>query len=65
MKPSEWTNALVRSYARYLGRTHDAAAVEIVRHWRDPIYPTVLFAPQPPSEEELKPYVASFGDLSR
>lgn len=43
MRPSEWSLAAARSYCRYLCRKHGAVSAELVRHWRDPLPPMVLF----------------------
>jgi hypothetical protein len=62
MQPSEASFIAVRSYARYVKRLHGASAVEIMRTWRDPVMPTILFAPEPPSPDILKPFQSSYGE---
>jgi hypothetical protein len=44
MGPSSRSILLAKSYARYLGRLHHAASVELIRHSRNPIFPDVVFA---------------------
>lgn len=60
-RPSEWSLILVRSYARYLCRTHGAASAEIVRHTRNAVAPDVLFGGD---TVDLTETVASFGEKS-
>ncbi len=62
-RPNDLSLVLVRSYARYLCRTHGAASAEIVRHMRQPIPPAVLFGePTPPGAfEDL---VANYGEMT-
>src|SRR5262245_9435608 len=64
MRPSEWSLLLIRSYARYVCRTHGAAAVEVVRHSREPIPPMVLTSRDARADgfEEL---VSNYGRLSK
>jgi hypothetical protein len=60
-QPSEWSEVLVRSYARYLCRSHGAARAEVVRLTRENIPPFALFGRDTPPEayHEL---VATFGE---
>ena len=60
-KPSDFSLELARSYARYLCRHHGAASAELIRHFRRPIFPAVLLAPEAPPDEE---FISSFGDYS-
>jgi hypothetical protein len=64
IRPSEWSMLAVKSYARYLGRTHGAKTVEIIRHSKDPYPPMVLYTDNLPQGafEEL---VSNFGELPR
>lgn len=64
MKPSDWSMIIMRSYARHLCKTTGADRVEIIRHSREPIPPTALFARDLRSEafEELQ---SNFGRLSK
>jgi hypothetical protein len=41
--PSARVSLLEKAYVRYLGRTHKAAYVELVRHWRNPVLPEMVF----------------------
>ncbi len=60
-QPSELAQVLVRSYARYLCRTHGAARAEVVRLTRENIPPFALFGRDTPPDayHEL---VATFGE---
>jgi len=61
MKTSDWTNLLVRSYARHLGRVHNADSVEIIRRSQEPIPPAVLVGDPPPGAfDEL---ISNFGRI--
>jgi hypothetical protein len=60
--PSDWSRELARSYARYLGKEHDAASVEIVRHSRRPIFPAFVLTEQGPGPEDLEEMICSFGE---
>lgn len=61
-RPSDWSMLLVKSYARYLGRTHHAASVELIRHTKDPVPPIVLYLGDVPpgAFDEL---TSSYGEL--
>jgi hypothetical protein len=59
--PGDLTLILVRSYARYLCRSHGAARAEVVRLMRDPIPPAVLYGQDLPPEM-YRDKVATFGD---
>lgn len=61
--PTEWSLVLVRSYARYLGREHGAASVELVRHSRESIHPTAFLTGGPPPMA-FTDLIASYGDIS-
>jgi hypothetical protein len=60
-RPTEWSLVLARSYARYLCREHHAAAVELIRHSREPIMPEFMFLNEPPAEA-LKELVSTYGE---
>jgi hypothetical protein len=62
-KPNDWAMLLARSYARYLCRLHGAASVELLRHWREPLPPQVLYSDPPPGA--FGEYIANFGELPR
>lgn len=47
-QPSSWSLILARSYQRYLARQYGAAAVELVRHSRQPVMPAILYLPETP-----------------
>ncbi len=47
-RPTEWSLVLARSYARHLCREYHAAAVELLRHSRNPIMPETLLLNEPP-----------------
>jgi hypothetical protein len=64
MRPSKLSLRLAQSYARYLCREYGGAAVEIIRHTRETIPPTVLEQP-PGTETEPEEMVHNFGDLPR
>jgi hypothetical protein len=64
MGPSEWSQLLARSYARYLCRAHGAARAEIVRHHQDPIPPVVLFEESIPAGT-FDEVISEWGELSR
>jgi hypothetical protein len=61
--PTEWSQVLVDSYVRYLRRKHGAASVEVVRHSRDVIPPTVLLEDSPPPMA-FKDLLANYGDTT-
>jgi hypothetical protein len=61
-RPSDWSLVLVRSYARYLCRTHGAARAEILRHHKDAIPPGVLAMPNPPPDNAFDEVVSNFGE---
>jgi hypothetical protein len=59
-RTSDWTHLLINSYARHLGRVHDAAAVEFIRHNQDPIPPVAMMVDLPAGMyDEL---VSNFGN---
>ncbi len=63
-RPSRWSKTLARSYALYLCRKHEASAVELIRHSREPLFPGLMFWPRdeplpPQTYEEL---ICSYGD---
>jgi hypothetical protein len=63
-RPSEWSLLLGRSYQRYLSRHYDAAAVELIRHSKEPVLPAFMFgqgAPPGTFDEML----SSFGEYNR
>jgi hypothetical protein len=60
--PSEWSLVLVRSYARYLCRTHGADTAEFVRHTREPVSYSVLLGNGAPELDEI---VASYGRMKK
>jgi len=43
MAPSARSILLVKAYARYLGRQHEAASVELIRHSRNGIMPEMVY----------------------
>jgi len=61
--PTDWSMVLVNSYARYLRRKLGAASVEVVRHSRDVVPPTVLLT-ENPGPMAFKDLLASYGDIS-
>jgi hypothetical protein len=62
-RPSEWSLLLARSYQRYFSRRYDAAAVELIRHSKEPVMPAHMFVPAPPGTfDEM---LSSFGEYSR
>jgi hypothetical protein len=63
-RPSDWSLLLAKAYVRYLCREHGAAAGELIRHSRNPLYPTVLFVNGPLPREALvsEELVCSFGE---
>jgi hypothetical protein len=64
-RPSDLSLVLVRSYVRYLCRTHGAAFGEITRYSRDPISPVVVLQrdiPPGPANDEL---VAHYGEFPK
>jgi hypothetical protein len=63
MQPSAWSFLAVRSYVRHLTSAHDAASVEIVRTWHDPVLPMLLYNRQMPDRETLRNFQSSYGDL--
>jgi|SRR5581483_11404183 len=63
-RPSEWSMILARSYARHLCRERGAATVEIVRHWKEPIPPVVMFMDSVPPDA-FGEIVSDFGEVSR
>jgi hypothetical protein len=61
-QPSPMSFMLARSYARYLCRVHGGASVEVVRHNKDVIPPSLLLQDGPPPEA-FDENTGSFGDL--
>jgi hypothetical protein len=61
-RPSEPSLVLVRSYARYLCRKHNAASVEVVRRSRDPIPPAVVLEQ---AQEGPAVLISTYGEFSR
>jgi hypothetical protein len=64
LKPSDVSMVFVRSYARYLCRTHGAASAQVVRHHRDPIPPDVLFGDNVPADA-FDEVTSNFGELAK
>jgi hypothetical protein len=62
-RPSDWALVLVRSYSRYLCRTHGAASAEVVRLTRSSVSPAVLFGNKVAPKEPNNPYSMVFEDL--
>jgi hypothetical protein len=64
IRPNEWAVLLVRSYTRYLCRTHGAASGEFIRYNRNGIPPGVLFMDNipPGAFDEI---TSNFGEISR
>jgi hypothetical protein len=62
--PSEWSLLLARSYQRFLCRHYDVAAVELVRHHKNPVLPAFMFLPEPP-QGTFDELICSFGDYRR
>ncbi len=60
--PSEWSRQLARSYSRYLCTQYEAASVEIIRHFRRPIYPVFVLTNEGPGPEDLEEVICSFGE---
>jgi hypothetical protein len=65
MEPTPSAFKLASAYARHLCRRHGGDRAEIVRLYREPIPPTVLFQEQPPSVDELRGFQATYGDLPK
>ncbi len=63
MRPNQWSMLMARSYQRYLCREHDVAAVELIRHSKDPVYPMYLLFPPPPNA--FNELICTFGDQRR
>jgi hypothetical protein len=61
--PTPWSLVLVRSYARYLCRTHGAASAEVVRHTRLPMPPNAFLNGEPPPDA-FNDLIASYGNLA-
>jgi hypothetical protein len=63
-RPSDWSLLLAKAYVRHLCREHAAASGELIRHSRNPIYPTVLFVNGPLPREAVasEELVCSFGE---
>jgi hypothetical protein len=64
MRPSPWALLLARSYARQALRTTGAASAEVVRHWREPVAPALLFADEPPADA-FTTFASTFGEVTR
>jgi len=65
MGPSPVSLILVRSYARYLCRTHGAAKADVLRHHREPVPPSVLLmtSANVPAEA-FEPVTSHFGEFA-
>jgi hypothetical protein len=61
--PTDWSLVLINSYARYLRRKHGASSVEVVRHSRETIPPTVLLTESLPPIA-FKDVLVSYGDIT-
>jgi len=62
--PSDMEMLFVRSYVRYLRRSHGAASVEVIRIAHDPIPPAVLFDSNiPASDFDVRTF--SYGDMAK
>ena len=59
--PSEWSMLVARSFARRLGRVHDAASVGITRITREHIPPDVLYLDAPPPAGAFDESIMEFG----
>jgi hypothetical protein len=64
MRPSEWSMIFIRSYVRYLCRTHGAARAEVVRHSRAAVPPQILFEREVPPAPD-RDLESSYGRLPR
>ncbi len=65
-RPSDVSLILVRSYARHLCRTHNAASVEIVRLSREAIPPVVLSRETPQGlQEAANTLTSNYGEFSK
>lgn len=65
MQPSQAQMIVAKSYARFLARHHAAPKVEIQRSWYDPIMPMVLINQDPPTADELRRFMSSYGELNQ
>jgi hypothetical protein len=61
-RPSKWSKTLARSYALYLCRNHEASAVELIRHSREPLYPSLMFMDEPPPPQTYEELICSYGE---
>jgi hypothetical protein len=63
-RPAPWAMLAAKAYAHYACRAHGAASAEVVRYWRDPVPPDVVFAEEPPATL-FTTYVSNFGEYTR
>jgi hypothetical protein len=63
-RPSEWSLLLAQSYGRHLCRERGAASAEIVRHWKEPIPPVVMFM-DTVSADGFDEIASDFGEVAR
>jgi hypothetical protein len=61
-RPSDWSLLLCQAYVRHLCREHGAASAELIRHSRNPIYPSILFFNGPLPRETFDELVCNFGE---
>lgn len=63
-RPSDRSQLLARSMARYVCRAYGAARVEVIRRTQEPILPAVMFLPSSPTGEAAGKLVSNFGKFS-
>jgi hypothetical protein len=62
-RPSEPSLLLLRSYARFLCRQHNAARVEMIRLYREAVPPSVLSGEE--AQEGVVNITSTYGEFSR
>jgi hypothetical protein len=60
--PSDWSRELALSYSRHLGKQFKAASVEIIRHYRRPIFPVYVLSQEGPPPDAFEEVICSFGE---
>lgn len=64
-QPSPTQLTIARSYTRYLKQLQPGTNPELTRFWQMPLNPAVLVVPEEPTNELLRRFQASYGELTK